>query len=98
VRAYEASQAGRLDALYDEICIDEERLRRGLVEGSLEIDTRLRDAFLTLPAAPPFPPRDVAEEVGYAVDGAVLQAGELVRLQRRVDELRMRLGTTSRRP
>jgi hypothetical protein len=98
VRAYEASQAGRLDALYDEICIDDERLRRGLAEGSLEIDARLRNAFRTLPAAPPFPARGTEDEVGYAVDGTVLQAGELVRLQRRVDELRMRVGTTSRRP
>jgi hypothetical protein len=98
VRAYEASQAGRLDALYDEICIDDERLQRGLAEGSLEIDTRLRNAFHALPAAPSFPARGTEEEVGYAVDGTVLQAGELVRLQRRVDELRMRLGTTSQRP
>jgi glycosyl transferase family 2 len=98
VRAYEASRAGRLEALYDEVCIDDERLRRGLAEGSLAIDTRLRDAFHALPAAPSFPTRDGVEEAGYAVDGAVLQAGELVRLQRRVDELRMRVGTTSRKP
>jgi glycosyl transferase family 2 len=98
VRAYEASQAGRLDALYEEICVDDERLQRGLAEGSLAIDTRLRDAFRALPAAPPFPARNGPEEAGYAVDGAVLQAGEIVRLQRRVDELRMRVGTTARRP
>ncbi len=98
VRAYEASQAGRLEALYDEICIDDERLRRGLAEGSLAIDTRLRDAFRALPAAPLFPPRDAQEEAGYAVDGAVLEAGELMRLQRRVDELRIRVGATARRP
>ncbi len=98
VRAYEAAQAGRLDALYDEICIDDERLRRGLDEGSLALDTRLRDAFRVLPAAPPFPERDTAEEAGYAVDDAVLGAGELVRLQRRVDELTVRLEGISRRP
>jgi hypothetical protein len=98
VRAYEAAQAGRLDALYDEICIDDERLRRGLDEGSLALDTRLRDAFRVLPAAPPFPERDTAEEAGYAVDDEVLGAGELVRLQRRVDELTVRLEGISRRP
>jgi hypothetical protein len=98
VRAYEASRAGSLDALYDEICIDDERLERGLVEGSLAIDTRLRDAFRALPAAPPFPARETLEEAGYAVDCSVLQAGELVRLQRRVDELRMRVGPYARRP
>jgi hypothetical protein len=98
VRAYEASQAGRLESLYDEICIDDERLRRGLTEGSLATDTRLRDAFRALPGAPSFPTRDAEEEAGYAVDGAVLEAGELVRLQRRVDELRMRVGATARTP
>jgi hypothetical protein len=98
VRAHEAAQAGRLEALYDEICIDDDRLRRGLADGSLAIDNRLRDAFRALPAAPPFPARGPAQEAGYAVDGAVLDAGELVRLQRRVDELRMRLEATARRP
>jgi len=98
VRAYEASQAGQLETLYDEICIDDERLRRGLADGSLAIDTRVRDAFRVLPAAPPFPARSAHEDAGYALDGAVLEAGELVRLQRRVDELSMRVRTISRRP
>jgi len=97
VRAYEAAQAGRLEALYDEICIDDERLDRGLADGSLAIDTRLRDAFRALPAPPTFPGRDPEEEAGYAVDGAVLDSGELVRLQRRVDELRTRVEAPARR-
>jgi hypothetical protein len=98
VRAYEAAQAGRLDVLYDEICIDGERLRRGLDQGLLVVDTRLRDAVRALPDAPAFPMRAVGEQAGYAVDGAVLEAGELVRLQRRVDELRTRIAWTARRP
>ncbi len=98
VRAYEAAQAGRLEAIYDEICIDDERLDRGLADGSLAIDTRLRDAFRALPAPPSFPRRDSKEEAGYAVDAAVLAAGELVRLQRRVDELRTRVASPARRP
>jgi hypothetical protein len=61
VRVYEAAQAGRVQQLYDEMCVDHERLRRGVEEGSLAVDT------------------------------AVLDAGELVRLQRRVDELERRL-------
>jgi Glycosyl transferase family 2 len=98
VRAFEAAQVGRLEDLYDEICIDDERLDRGLADGSLAIDTRLRDAFRALPARLPFPGRDAQEEAGYAVDGAVLAAGELVRLQRRVDELRTRVASPARRP
>jgi len=98
VRAFAAAQVGRLEDLYDEICIDDERLDRGLADGSLAIDTRLRDAFRALPARLAFPGRDAQEEAGYAVDGAVLDAGELVRLQRRVDELRTRVGQRARRP
>jgi hypothetical protein len=98
VRAYEASQTGHLDALYDEICIDDERLKRGLSNGSLAIDTRLRDAFRSLPAPLRFPGRDAEQEAGYAVDADVLDAGELVRLQRRVDELRTRVAAPARRP
>jgi glycosyl transferase family 2 len=96
VRAFEAAQAGRLAALYDELCVDDERLQRGLEDGSLVIDTRLRDALRALPSVPVFPPRGTADEAAYAVDGDVLEAGELVRLQRRVDELRTRV--TARRP
>ena len=92
------SRTGQLDALYDEICIDDERLTRGLANGSLAIDTRLRDAFRALPAPLRFPGRDVPQEAGYAVDADVLDAGELVRLQRRVDELRTRVAAPARRP
>ena len=96
VRAFEAAKAGGLEDLYDEIRIDEARLRRGLADGSLALDTRLRDALRALPGAPVFPARTVAEEAGYAVDGAVLAAGELVRLQRRMDDLRIRVDAHSR--
>jgi glycosyl transferase family 2 len=95
VRAYEAAAAGRLEELYDEICVDEARLQRGLVEGSLALDTRLRDALRSLPNAPSFRARNVSDEAGYAVDAAVLATGELVRLQRRVDELRARVAAQS---
>jgi hypothetical protein len=95
VRAFEAAKAGQLVKLYDEISIDEARLRRGLAEGSLAFDTRLRDALRALPQPLVFPGRNVAEETGYAVDGAVLEDGELVRLHRRVDELRTRLAGRS---
>ena len=99
VRAYEAARAGRLHDLYDEICVDDERLRRGLEEGSLAIDSRIRDALRTLavdPASLRFPPRQALDAVSYAIDGAVLEEGELVRLLRRVDALGPRLGDLER--
>jgi hypothetical protein len=100
VRAYEAAREGRLEALYEEMCVDDEDLRRGLDDGSLVIDTRLRDAVRALvvdPASLVFPNRTSTDAAGYAVDGAVLDAGELVRLQRRVDELHQRIERLGRR-
>ncbi len=40
----------------------------------------------------PFPRRDVRTQLGYAVEKQALEAGELVRMQRRLDELRGRIG------
>ncbi len=95
VRAHDAARVGRLQELYDEICVDEGRLRRGLAERSLVVDTRVRDALRALAADPSaqlaFPPRDYLEAAGYAVDAAVLEEGELVRVFRRLDELGRRL-------
>ncbi len=88
-RAHRAALAGQMEQLYQETCVDDEAIKRGLREGSLLVDTRLRDAARKLQSgsALPFPPRSVGEGTGYAVDSDVLVAGELVRLQRRLDEL-----------
>ncbi len=100
VRAHAAALQGRLEDVYEEICVDGARLRQGLDDGSLIVDARLRDAVraLTIDSRSlGFPGRTPADEVGYAIDGAVLDAGELVRLQRRVDVLRSRVGGRDRR-
>jgi hypothetical protein len=106
LRAWEAAQKGQLHELYLEIVGTEERLRAGLAEGSLTIDTRLRDVLRALAAAPSsplrFPRRDLEAEVGCAVEAAVLGEGETVRLQRWLDRLVQRVdaagssATTSR--
>jgi hypothetical protein len=100
VRAYAALQAGTLDELYDELVVDDLRVERGLEAGSLAIDTRMRDALRALAVAPSsfrFPRRSTIDDVGYAVDSAVLDDGELVRLQRRVDDLRAKARTLGNR-
>ena len=100
VRAHAAALQGRLEDVYDELCVDGARLRRGLDDGSLIVDTRIRDAARALtvdPSSLRFPGRTPPDEVGYAIDGAVLDAGELVRLQRRVDVLRSRVSGRDRR-
>ena len=95
-RAWEAAQEGRLHELYDRMCVDnEQQLSRGHADGSLTIDTRLRNALRVLAADPSalleFPRRDVRGEAAYAAERAVLEAGELVRVRRRADRLGQRL-------
>ena len=92
-RAYEAYRAGRLDAYYDALAIDDEALVRGLEEGTLAVDERLRDALRALrePGAPPSFVGSAADEAAFAVDVALLGEADVVRLQRRVDELESRL-------
>jgi hypothetical protein len=46
--AYEACRAGTLDEYYGEFVVDDDALERGLREGSLAVDTRLRDALRAL--------------------------------------------------
>jgi hypothetical protein len=101
IRAHAAAVEGRLDELYESFRVDDERLRRGLADGSLTLDTRLRDALRHLAAAPAaalrFPTRQTSDELGYAVERAVLESGELVRLHRRADVADRRLRGLERR-
>jgi hypothetical protein len=99
-RVRELIDAGRLDELYGSLVVDEDALQRGLEEGSLVIDTRLRDALRALREGRPltFPRPTVVDEAAYAVDVAALGEADVVRLQRRLDTLEQRLLTVERRP
>lgn len=94
-RARQSFDAGTPDDLWDRIALDEAELERGLAEGWLVVDTRLRDALgepgRTTEGVRPLPGR--AELDVHAREAAVFQEAELVRLQRWVDEL----GTRTRR-
>jgi glycosyl transferase family 2 len=92
-RAYEEHRAGRLDAYYDALAVDDETLERGLEDGTLAVDTRLRDALRALrgSTAPAFPRSELAEEAALAVDVALLDEADVVRLQRRADVFESRL-------
>jgi Glycosyl transferase family 2 len=93
-RAWEAAQAGRLQELYGHIAANPLHLQAGLEDGSVTVDTRLRDALRLLSVRPvpalEFPPRDAREEAGCAVERAVLDESELVRLHRFADRLAQR--------
>src|SRR5919198_2917611 len=98
VRAF--LEEGRLEEFYASLIVDDDALERGLQDGSLAIDTRLRDALRALREGkePTFPRPTVVDEAAYAVDVAALGEADVVRLQRRLDTLEQRLLTLERRP
>jgi Glycosyl transferase family 2 len=109
LRGYEALLAGRFNEHYASQCVDDEALERGMEDGSLVVDTRLRDALRVLgspefrvPTTHPrltltFPRPDVVDDAAFAVDVAVLGEANLVRLQRRLDGFEQRVAALERR-
>jgi hypothetical protein len=93
LKGYDALQEGRIDAQYESLIVDDGALQRGLDDGSLETDTRLRDALRTLSEGGElrFPPPTDADDAVYAGEASVLDEAYLVRAQRHVDALEQRL-------
>ena len=93
-------EEGRLEEVYAPLVVDDEALEQGLEQGSLVVDTRLRDALRALRDGHQltFPRPTVGDEAAYAVDVAALGEADVVRLQRRLDTLEGRLLTVERRP
>jgi hypothetical protein len=107
-RMYEDYKAGRIEDYYDSELVSDDELERGVSEGRLVVDTRLRDALrqLRAPAGSDrefklpseaetlsFPLPTLVEDAQYAVEAAVLGEADVVRLQRRLDTLEQRLQT-----
>ena len=106
LKGYDALQSGRIEQQHDSLIVDDEAVARGVDEGTMVIDTRLRDALRTLAteatgrrfALPSergerllFPPSTMAEDAAYAVEAGVLSEAYVVRAQRRLDGLEQRL-------
>jgi hypothetical protein len=108
-RVRELQESGRLEEFYNSLIVDDDALERGVRDGSLVVDTRLRDALRSLrdgtgfarPASGErrltFPRPNVVEEAAYAVDVATLGEADLVRLQRRLDALEQRMQSVEQR-
>jgi len=96
---YAALRSGEIGAYYDALVVSDDELERGLAGGRLVVDTRLRDALRAIAAGgqPVFPLPTLVEDAEYAVEAAVLGEADVVRLQRRLDELERRLGTVEQR-
>ncbi len=99
----EALREGRVAAFFESFVVDDEGLERGLADGSLAIDTRLRDALRRLrsadegfhaPGLKPltFARPDVVEDAHYAGEASTLvEIDGIVRAEQRVDALEERL-------
>jgi hypothetical protein len=74
--AYEAHRAGRLEELYDSYVVDDEALERGLADGTLAVDTRLRDALRALRASERLTFADASVDAGYLSELDALVAGD----------------------
>ena len=109
----EASRTGRLEDFYASFVVTGEALERGVRDGSLAVDTRVRDALRTLRAedssfGPPdpdsklvltFPRQDVREDGLYAGEASVLvEIDGVVRAEQRVDAFEERLASLERGP
>jgi hypothetical protein len=110
--AYEAQRAGRLEEYYGSFVVSDEALARGLADGSLALDSRLRDALRAISAPGEerrfvlpehgrerlsFPQPGVAHDAVYASEAAVLaDIDGVVRAERRVDLLEARLSSLER--
>ena len=92
---FEALESGTIVEYYDAQVVQDEELEKGVASGRLVVDTRLRDALRRIAAgeALAFPTPTLVDEATYAVEAAALGEADVVRLQRRLDELEHRLAT-----
>jgi Glycosyl transferase family 2 len=95
-----AYREGRIDEHYAGFVVDDEALERGLAEGTLALDTRLRDALRALGESPlDFSRPDVREDAVFAGEASVLaEIDGIVRAAERVETLEQRLAALERRP
>jgi len=107
-RARTAFEEGRPETFYDRIAADDATLERGLAEGALVEDVRLRDVLRALRDGSGgfvrpgtggdrlrFGLGSFAEDASRAVDLVVLAEADGVRLQRRADELAARIARSA---
>jgi Glycosyl transferase family 2 len=93
LKGYDALQTGRIDEQYASLVVEDDALERGIADGTLIVDTRLRDALRTLRGGGrlTFPTPTNGDDVAYAVEASVLDEAYIVRAQRRADAIEQRL-------
>ena len=88
VSAMQASESGRALERYHALVVDEVALERGLAQGSLVRDTRLRHALRELSR----PTEAASDDDGAIGEAAGVRDADVVRLYRHLDGLRARTG------
>jgi hypothetical protein len=93
LKGYDALLDGRIEQQHASLVVDDQALARGLAEGSLVVDMRLRDALRALSEGKPlaFPSPPPADAAAYAVEADALSEAYAVRAQRRLDAMEQRL-------
>jgi len=104
-KAYSAIHDGRIGRFLDSLVVDDAVLAHGLADGSLVVDTRVRNALREIGvgnedsgyrARPAerlgrLSGPDLDEEVRYGAETGALEEADVVRLQRRIDQLETRV-------
>jgi hypothetical protein len=93
---FEALDRGTIGEYYAAQVVSDEEVERGVEAGRLVVDARLRDAIRALDAGGgplELETPSLVDEATYAVEAAVLGEADVVRLQRRLDELEHRLAS-----
>jgi hypothetical protein len=93
LKGYDALQHGRIDEQHASLVVDDAALEQGVQDGTLVIDTRLRDALRAIRTGKPpsFPAPTLADDAAYAVEAAALTEAYAVRAQRQLDGIEQRL-------
>jgi Glycosyl transferase family 2 len=106
LKGYDALQGGRIEEQHEALVVGDDSVARGVEEGTLVIDTRLRDALRALRTSVPgrefavpaelrepvsLPSPTLADEAAYAGEADALADSYAVRAQRRLDAIERRL-------
>ena len=100
LRAFDANARGQVEAAYEALVVDDATIERGLDDGSLAVDTRLRAALRSLARgdAGDGSVTSAGSRLDHVVEGAALLEADLVRLSRRIDDLTARVVQAESRP
>jgi Glycosyl transferase family 2 len=99
--AFRDSESGHSGTIFEDLVGSEGARAHALETGLVVEDTRVRDSLErlgNLGRALEFPRPTAADDASFAVDAAVLGEADLIRIQRRLDEVEARVGALRSRP